>query len=115
MNAEMIYGLITGILFGVLLQKARVVRYDKQIGALRFQDMTIIKFMLSSVLVGMVGIYLLVDLELAELSIKRGMREIKRELRSMFSDTERWWTKTVPADPIPLNSCDSHGRQERQR
>ena len=29
----LIYGLLTGIGFGFLLQKARVVRYDKQIGA----------------------------------------------------------------------------------
>lgn len=57
MNAEMIYGLITGIFFGFLLQKARVVRYDKQIAALRFQDMTIIKFMMSAIIVGMVGIH----------------------------------------------------------
>jgi uncharacterized membrane protein YedE/YeeE len=64
------YGLITGIAFGFLLQKGRVLRYDKQLGALLFKDMTIIKFMLSSVLVGMVGVYLLVDLELAQLSIK---------------------------------------------
>ena len=53
----LIYGLITGILFGFLLQKARVVRYDKQLGALRFQDMTIVKFMLSTIIVGMVGIH----------------------------------------------------------
>ena len=53
----LIYGLLTGTVFGFLMQKARVVRYDKQIGALRFQDMTIVKFMLSSILVGMVGIY----------------------------------------------------------
>jgi len=66
----LIYGLITGILFGVFLQKARVLRYDKQIGALRFMDMTIVKFMLSSVLVGMVGIYLLSDLGWAKLSLK---------------------------------------------
>jgi uncharacterized membrane protein YedE/YeeE len=64
------YGLITGILFGFLLQKARVLRYDKQLGALRLQDMTIVKFMLSSVLVGMVGVYLLQDLGWARLSIK---------------------------------------------
>ena len=57
MNAEMIYGLITGMFFGFLLQKARVVRYDKQIAALRFQDMTIIKFMMSAIIVGMVGIH----------------------------------------------------------
>jgi uncharacterized membrane protein YedE/YeeE len=66
----LLYGLITGILFGFLLQKGRVLRYDKQLGALRLMDMTIIKFMLSSVLVGMVGIYLLKDLGLAKLSLK---------------------------------------------
>ncbi|TRO78701.1 YeeE/YedE thiosulfate transporter family protein [Desulfuromonas acetexigens] len=66
----LIYGLVTGIAFGFILQKGRVLRYDKQIGALLFRDMTIIKFMLTSVLVGMVGVYLLVDLGLAQLSIK---------------------------------------------
>jgi hypothetical protein len=50
----LIYGLLTGIMFGFLLQKGGVVRYDKQIGALRFLDMTIIKFMMSSIMVGMV-------------------------------------------------------------
>jgi uncharacterized membrane protein YedE/YeeE len=68
--SELGYGLITGILFGFLLQKGRVLRYDKQIGALRLLDMTIIKFMLSSVLVAMVGVYLLKDLGLVKLSIK---------------------------------------------
>lgn len=66
----LIYGLVTGIAFGFILQKGRVLRYDKQLGALLFRDMTIIKFMLTSVLVGMVGVYLLVDLDLAKLSIK---------------------------------------------
>ena len=65
-----ILGLITGILFGFLLQKARVIRYDKQLGALRLIDMTIVKFMFSAVLVSMVGVYLLYDLGLVELSIK---------------------------------------------
>jgi len=64
------YGLITGILFGFLLQKARVIRYDKQLGALRLIDMTIVKFMLSTILVAMVGTYLLKDLGLVKLSIK---------------------------------------------
>jgi len=67
---ELVYGLITGMLFGFLLQKGRVLRYDKQIGALRLMDMTIVKFMLSSVLVAMVGVYLLKDLGVAKLSIK---------------------------------------------
>lgn len=66
----LLYGLITGIIFGFLLQKARVLRYDKQIGALRLVDMTIVKFMLSTVMVAMVGLYLLVDLGLAHLAPK---------------------------------------------
>jgi len=66
----LIYGLVTGILFGFFLQKARVIRYDKQIGALRLIDMTIVKFMVSSILVGMVGIYFLLDFGLVKLSIK---------------------------------------------
>ena len=64
------YGLITGMLFGFFLQKALVLRYDKQLGALRLFDSTIVKFMLSSILVGMVGVYLLKDLGLVRLSVK---------------------------------------------
>ncbi|MGE0156439.1 MAG: DUF6691 family protein [Geobacter sp.] len=67
---DLFYGLITGFLFGFLLQKGRVLRYDKQLSALLLKDMTIIKFMLTSVIVAMVGTYLLVDLGLAKLSIK---------------------------------------------
>ena len=67
---QLFAGLITGVLFGFLLQKGRVLRYDKQLGALRLKDMTIVKFMATSVLVGMVGVYLLQDLGLAKLSIK---------------------------------------------
>ena len=66
----LIYGLITGALFGFFLQKARVIRYDKQLGALRLMDMTIVKFMISNIMVGMVGVYLLHDLGLAKLSVK---------------------------------------------
>ena len=63
-------GLSTGVLFGFLLQKGRVLRYERQLGALRLLDMTIIKFMLSSIMVGMVGVYLLKDLGLVNLHIK---------------------------------------------
>ena len=66
----LIYGLITGIFFGFFLQKGLVLRYDKQVGALRLLDMTIVKFMLSSILVGMVGVYLLNDLGMVKLGVK---------------------------------------------
>jgi uncharacterized protein len=67
---SLMYGLATGILFGILLQKAEVLRFDKQVGALRLMDMTIFKFMLSAIAVGVVGIYLLKDLGLIKLSLK---------------------------------------------
>lgn len=66
----LIYGLITGIVFGFLLQRGGVLRYDRQIGALRLMDMTILKFMLSAILVAMVGVYLLRDMGIVKLSIK---------------------------------------------
>jgi uncharacterized membrane protein YedE/YeeE len=66
----LVLGLITGILFGFFLQKGEVLRYDRQLGALRLKDMTIIKFMLTTVLVAMVGTYLLNDLGLIKLSVK---------------------------------------------
>ena len=64
------YGLITGVLFGFFLQKGRVLRYDKQIAALRLQDMTIVIFMLSHIAVAMVGVYFLYDMGLVKLSLK---------------------------------------------
>ena len=70
MSHDMIMGLVTGIVFGVLLQRAGVIRYDKQLAALRLRDMTILKFMLSTFCVAMIGTYLLVDLGMAKLSIK---------------------------------------------
>ena len=67
---ELLTGAVTGILFGFLMQKAQVIRYDRQLAALRLKDMTIVKFMLTNILVAMVGIYLLYDLGLVKLSIK---------------------------------------------
>ncbi|KAF0180219.1 MAG: hypothetical protein FD164_1889 [Nitrospirae bacterium] len=66
----LLYGLITGVLFGFLLQRGGVLRYERQIGALRLMDMTILKFMLSSIIVAMVGIYFLKDMGLVKLNLK---------------------------------------------
>jgi uncharacterized membrane protein YedE/YeeE len=70
MSIDQILGLITGILFGFLLQKGRVLRFDKQVGAMLLKDMTIFKFMLSAILVGMVGIQLLAGAGIIALSHK---------------------------------------------
>jgi len=70
MSIEQWLGLITGIAFGFLLQKGRVLRFDKQVGALLLKDMTIFKFMLSAIMVGMVGILFLADQGIITLSHK---------------------------------------------
>jgi uncharacterized membrane protein YedE/YeeE len=70
MSIDQILGSITGVLFGFLLQKGRVLRFEKQVGAMLLKDMTIFKFMLSAILVGMVGIQLLASAEIISLSHK---------------------------------------------
>lgn len=70
MSIDQILGLVTGIVFGFLLQKGRVLRFEKQVGALLLKDMTIFKFMLSGILVGMVGIALLSGAEVITTSHK---------------------------------------------
>ncbi|MFO7570209.1 MAG: DUF6691 family protein [Smithellaceae bacterium] len=70
MSVEQILGLVTGLVFGFLMQKGRVIRFEKQVGAMLLRDMTIFKFMLSAALVGVVGIYLLSDAGVITLSHK---------------------------------------------
>ncbi len=67
---EQLLGLLTGIVFGFLLQKGEMLRFDRQIGALLFRDMTLVKFMLSAILVGSVGFQLMADAGLITLSHK---------------------------------------------
>ena len=68
--SEAVLGLATGLAFGFLLQKGGVLRFERQVGALLFKDMTIVKFMLSAVLVGSVGLQLMADEKLIVFSHK---------------------------------------------
>ena len=70
MSTEQWLGLWTGIAFGFFLQKGRVLRFDTQVGAMLLKDMTTLKFMLSAILVGMVGITLLHGMGVITLSHK---------------------------------------------
>lgn len=70
MTIDLTLGLVTGVAFGFLLQKGRVLRFGKQVGAMLFKDMTIFKFMLSAIVVGMFGILILSEQGLITLSHK---------------------------------------------
>jgi uncharacterized membrane protein YedE/YeeE len=48
--------LATGIFFGFLLQRGGLVRFEKQVGMLLFKDFTVLKFMMTAICVGMIGI-----------------------------------------------------------
>ncbi len=67
---SLVYGLITGILFGLILQISGILHYEKQLGALRLVDMTVFKLMLTAIVVGSIGIYLFKDLGVIKLSLK---------------------------------------------
>jgi hypothetical protein len=65
-------GFTAGILFGFLLQKGGVTRYDVIIGQLLLTDFTVVKIMLTAIATGMIGVHFLRTLGLAELHPKPG-------------------------------------------
>ena len=69
---QLLIGLIIGILFGVLLQKGGVTKYDVILGQLLLEDFTVVKIMLSAVVTGTIGIHLLRSLGLVRLHPKPG-------------------------------------------
>src|SRR5512139_550265 len=58
-DVQLIIGLVVGVLFGFLLQKGGVTNYNVIIGQLLLTDFTVVKVMLSAVIVGMIGFHLL--------------------------------------------------------
>ncbi len=66
----LILGLITGFLFGFALQKAQVIRFEKQVGAFLFKDMSLYKFILSAIAVAVMGIALLHQFGLISYHVK---------------------------------------------
>lgn len=54
---QLVLGLVFGIVFGFLLQKGGVAKYDVLIGSLLLTDFTVMKVMLTAILVGMIGIF----------------------------------------------------------
>ena len=58
-RAQIVLGLIFGICFGFLLQKGGVTDFNVIEGQLLLTDFTVMKVMLSAVMVGMIGFHLL--------------------------------------------------------
>ncbi len=69
---QKLFGLIMGIAFGFFLQTGGVTKYDVIIGQLLLDDFTVVKVMLSAVVTGMIGIYLMYSRGIVQLHPKPG-------------------------------------------
>lgn len=67
---QLLLGLVFGIAFGFLLQKGGVAKYEVLLGSLLLTDFTVMKIMLTAILVGMVGIFGMHALGLVKLHVK---------------------------------------------
>ena len=63
-------GLIFGVVFGFLLQKGGVAKYHILLGVLLLEDFTVVKVMLTAIIVGSIGIFSLYAMGLVKLHVK---------------------------------------------
>ncbi|HSL16355.1 MAG TPA: DUF6691 family protein [Methylomirabilota bacterium] len=69
-TAQLGLGFLFGVIFGFLLQKGGVAKYEVLIGFLLLEDFTVVKVMGSAVVVGMIGVYVLHTVGLVNLHVK---------------------------------------------
>ena len=62
----LLLGAITGLVFGFLLQKGKVTRYETIVGQFLLKDFTVLKVMVTAMAVGSVGIYGMLQLGMIE-------------------------------------------------
>lgn len=67
---RLLLGLVTGVLFGVLLQKGRVAKFPVIVGQFLLKDWTVVKVMGTAVVVGSIGVHALVSAGQASLHVK---------------------------------------------
>ncbi len=54
---NLIIALVLGFFFGFLLNKAGLTRYSKIVNVFRFTDMAVLQFMMTALVVAMIGLY----------------------------------------------------------
>lgn len=67
---QLVLGLVFGLIFGFLLQKGGVAKYHILLGVLLLEDFTVVKVMLTAIIVGCIGIFSLQALGLVKLHVK---------------------------------------------
>lgn len=67
---KLLLGLVTGIIFGVLLQKGQVAKFQVILGQLLLKDFTVFKIMATAVVVGAIGVNAIIAMGGASLHIQ---------------------------------------------
>ena len=67
---KLVLGLVTGIVFGVLLQKGQVAKFQSILGQFLLKDWTVFKVMGTAIVVGSIGVHALIALGLASFHIQ---------------------------------------------
>jgi uncharacterized membrane protein YedE/YeeE len=67
---QLVLGFVFGIVFGFLLQKGGVAKYEVLMGQFFLTDFTVIKIILTAIVVGMVGIFSMRAMGLVKLHVK---------------------------------------------
>lgn len=63
-------GIVFGLVFGFLLQKGGVAKYNVLVGQLLLEDFTVIKVMLSAIAVGSIGVFVMHHMGMVKLHLK---------------------------------------------
>ena len=64
--ANLFLAIVLGVFFGFALNKAGLTRYNKIVNVFRFTDMAVLQFMMTALVVAMIGLYGLRGLGLIE-------------------------------------------------
>jgi uncharacterized protein len=67
---RLLLGLLTGMVFGFLLQKGRVAKFEVIVGQFLLRDWTMLKVMLTAMAVGSIGVYAMSAAGMVSLHIK---------------------------------------------
>jgi hypothetical protein len=62
----LIFGAVFGMLFGFFLRKAKVTRFNTIVGQMLFKDFTMMKVMMTAIIVGGVGVYFMLQTGMLE-------------------------------------------------
>ena len=68
--AKLLLGFLTGVIFGFLLQKGQVAKFEKILGQLLLKDFTVVKIMGTAVAVGTIGVNFMISQGMAGLHIQ---------------------------------------------